>query len=334
MCESSRVPQSERYSRIASELVRALRGRRTQVHLSRRLGYRSNALQTWEAGAAFPPASRAFVLAECVGVDLRAGLLRFYRELPPPLVADPLTTPAGISALIRELKGTTRIGALTEASGLSRFSISRWLAGKGQPNLPDLLCFVEHASLRLPDFVALLTDPAQLPTMAGTWRQLQAARALGYERPGAHAVLRALETRAYEESPGVATIARLTGMPPAQVEEDLALLFASDQVYRQGGRYLPGPVQAVDFRREPAQAQGVKAYWARLAAERAANQRPGLCAFNVFAVSRADLSRLVELQRAYLREMRTIIAKSQPSEVVALSNIQLLSLEEGAEEPS
>jgi len=60
-----------------------------------------------------------------------------------------------------------------------------------------------------------------------------------------------------------------------------------------------------------------------VAAERTRTSRPGLFAFNVFAVSRADLERLTKLQRAYLREMRTIIAQSESSEVVALANMQI-----------
>jgi hypothetical protein len=46
----------------------------------------------------------------------------------------------------------------------------------------------------------------------------------------------------------------------------------------------------------------------------------------VFAVSRADLAALERLQRAYLAEMRTIIARSEPSEVVALASFQLITL--------
>jgi hypothetical protein len=100
----------------------------------------------------------------------------------------------------------------------------------------------------------------------------------------------------------------------------------SGQLERQPQGYAPRAVQAIDFRRDPASAQRVKAYWAQLAAGRTEQARPGLFAYNVFAVSRADLARLTELQRAYLREMRTIIAQSKPSEVVALANFQLFSL--------
>lgn len=84
----------------------------------------------------------------------------------------------------------------------------------------------------------------------------------------------------------------------------------------------------VDFRRDPEAAQGLKAFWAQQAAERVRQGPQGLSAYNVFAVSRRDLSRLQDLQRAYLNEMRSIIAASEPSEVVALASFQLLPMGE------
>ena len=44
------------YETLAKELIRALRGKRSQVALSRRLRYGSNVVRTWEAGRRFPSA--------------------------------------------------------------------------------------------------------------------------------------------------------------------------------------------------------------------------------------------------------------------------------------
>jgi hypothetical protein len=241
-------------------------------------------------------------------------------------VSHPLLLDVEFCVVLVELRGRTRVHALSAASGLSRFALSRWLSGKAQPNLPDLLCYVDHASLRLLDFLAILIDPARLPGVSEPWRKLQDARQLGYDRPATRAVLHALETSAYRAAPRSATIAALTGLPRAEVEADLEHLLQSGQLAREGNAYRPQAVQAIDFRRDPTRAQRVKMFWAELAAERSKAARPGLFAFNVFAVSRADLARLTDLQRAYLREMRTIIAQSEPSEVVALANFQLFSL--------
>jgi hypothetical protein len=78
----------------------------------------------------------------------------------------------------------------------------------------------------------------------------------------------------------------------------------------------------------PEAAQRLKAFWAGFAAQHSAQRRPGLFAYNLFAVSRTDLARIQELQRELLRQMRTTIAQSEPTDVVALANLQIFALED------
>jgi hypothetical protein len=49
-------------------------------------------------------------------------------------------------------------------------------------------------------------------------------------------------------------------------------------------------------------------------------------AFNLFGVSAADLERIRQLQRAYFSELRSIVARSEPTERVVLLNLQILPL--------
>ena len=48
--------------------------------------------------------------------------------------------------------------------------------------------------------------------------------------------------------------------------------------------------------------------------------------YAVFGLSNADLTRIRELHRAYYRQVRAIAADSEPTEVVALLNLQLIQL--------
>ncbi|MEN9581410.1 MAG: hypothetical protein RJA70_4419 [Pseudomonadota bacterium] len=52
--------------------------------------------------------------------------------------------------------------------------------------------------------------------------------------------------------------------------------------------------------------------------------------YNPFGVSKRDLLRIEELQRAYFRELRSIVAQSEPVETVAVLNQQLFSLIQSA----
>ncbi|MDD9935541.1 MAG: DUF4423 domain-containing protein [Myxococcales bacterium] len=315
------------FEELSSQLVRALRGRRSQRALSSRLGYSTNTLYTWEAGTAAPTAVRFFEMAAITGVSGEQVLERFFRVVPRRLIGTRVTTAEGLRAFMRELLGRTRITALAADSGLSRFAISRWLSGKGQPKLPELLCFVEHTTLRLPDLAAALVDPDELPALREEWQKLQTMRNVGYEQPMTHAVLRALETRAYREGPHrEGRLAGLVGISLDQERRCLESLCDAEQIAWQGGRWVARSVEMVDFRRDARAAQALKHYWAQLAAERSREARPGLFAYHLFAVSRRDLERLEALQRDTLRQMRTIIAASEPSEVVGMLNLQLFDL--------
>ena len=80
------------YVQVARELMRSLRGARSQVALSRRLGYRTNAAYSWEAGRDFPTAARFFEVAARVGTDVGAALDRLS---PAHLVLDEHRRSAG-----------------------------------------------------------------------------------------------------------------------------------------------------------------------------------------------------------------------------------------------
>jgi transcriptional regulator with XRE-family HTH domain len=320
------------YERIAAELLRALRGKRSQEAFARRLGVRSHAIYTWEAARNFPTAARAFSAAERAGVDVRAALERFYRRPPAWLKdADP-TSPAGIARLLDDLRGTSSIVAVARATGSSRFAVARWLKGEAQPRLPEFLRLVEGTSLRLLDLLACLVDPNALPSIAAAYRDLEATRRAAYDAPWSHAVLRALELDAYRALPThrAGWLAARLELAPEEEVRSLDLLLRSGQVVLDdAGRYAPARVTSVDTRRDPEAARRLRVFWSRAAAERieqATDPQRVASAFNLFGVSRTDLERLRELQRAYFRQMRAIIAESTPVETIALANMQLIEL--------
>jgi hypothetical protein len=67
--------------------------------------------------------------------------------------------------------------------------------------------------------------------------------------------------------------------------------------------------------------------WTQVALERLEKHAPSHFGYSLFAVSRADLRRLRDLQLEYLREMQSIIARSAPNECVGLLCLHLLDLD-------
>lgn len=315
------------FERLSAELLRSLRGKRSQQALCRRLGAKSNVVHQWERGHSFPSAARALEVAERVGVDVPAAFREFYRTAPRWLEQHEPATPAGVAAFLSDLRGSTSLVELARYSGKSRFAIARFLSGEAEPRLPDFLRLIEAASLRLLDFIEQLTDPRGLPSVRQTWEQLSAARRLAYEEPWSQAVLRALELSSYaalaRHRPG--WIAKRIGITPEEEAQCLQRLAESGQIVWQDARWHIKSVMALDTRRDPEAARRLRAWWLRRGAARIEAGDRGLM-YNLFGVSSADLERLRDLQKAYLTEMRAIVARSEPVEHVVLAADLLLDL--------
>ena len=155
------------YDQLAKEFLRSLRGKRSQVAWSRRLGYRSNVAYTWEKGRRWPTAAEAFRAAERNGVDLSQALRRFFGAASPDwLDTYNLTTARAVAALLDEMRGNTPIVELAKRTDISRYAISRWLSGQTEPRLPDFFRLFEASSTRLLDLVCAFVEPKAVPTVA------------------------------------------------------------------------------------------------------------------------------------------------------------------------
>jgi transcriptional regulator with XRE-family HTH domain len=313
---------------LARELLRALRGRRSQAAFSRRLGYQSNVAHAWEGGRRFPTAAETLRAAQRTGIDVRGALARFFTVPPPWLERVEPTSPELVARLLGELKAGAPVAELAARSGCSRFAISRFLHGRAEPRLPDFLNLVETLSGRLPDLLAELVEPDALPSMRVRWQDLERRRTIASRHPWAQAVMRALETVAYRELPAhePGWVARLLGLPIEEEESCLRALQEVGLVSWEGGRYCIGSGQLVDTRRHPEAGHELKMHWARVGLERLARGDEGMWSYNVFNVSREDLGRLRELHAEYFRTLRRAIAASEPLECVVVANVQLFEL--------
>jgi transcriptional regulator with XRE-family HTH domain len=312
----------------AADWRRALRGRRSQVAFSRRFGYRSNIAYRWESGRCFPSASATLSMLAALGTDVRAALGRFYRSAPPWLAETEPCSVQGVARFLDDLRGQTTVAELSRRTGYSRFALTRWLRGRADPTLPELLRLIELTTRRVLDFVAAFTDPELLPSARGAWGLLQGARRAAYDEPWSHAVLRALELEEYRRLPAhqPGWIARRLGIGIELEQSSLQVLERSGQVQLCAGRYTLARVQTVDTRADPERARELRAGWAAVGVQRLRAGAPGMLSYNLSTVSRADLQKLEQLQRAHYRQLVNLIAESSPGECVVLYAAQLLEL--------
>jgi len=319
------------YERLARELVRASRGRRSCAELSRRAGYRSNMVQRWESGQSWPSASTFLRLHARFHPRARKWIENFIHAAPAWLGDEDPTSPGAVAAFLRHVRGKTPILRLAASAQRNRYSISRWLSGAVEPSLPDFLCMVDASTRRLLDLLAAIEDPERLPAARDAWQQLLRARQAAYDLPWSHAVLRALELKECPRGLGAqqAFVARRLGISRDQVGEAMRVLEGLGQVSKKRDRFVPCAQDVVDTGSDPERAHALRVAWTSTALERLRAKRQGSFGWSLFAVSKEDLARLNTLHLQYVRAMRDVIAHSTETECVGLYCAQLLDL--GAE---
>lgn len=324
MCDMEDVD----FETLSSELIHSIRGRRSQAALSRHLGYRSNVVYAWESGRAWPTAADFFEALRRLGKPVGPSLRQFYQLPSDAELLPELHTAEGVAAFLNDLRGRTTVSELARAAQRSRFAVARWLKGQAELRLPDFLRLVQCATLRLLDLLACFVDPSTLPSVATAWRALESARRLAYEMPWSQAVLRLLELESYRKLPRhePGFIADWLQISREQEEHCIALLLETGQVQRKRGRLVPSAAMTVDTRRDSARSREMKAFWAEVALERLRAGQTGTFSYNLFSVSQKDFERIQELHRAFFRELRRIVAESEPSECIALANVHLVEI--------
>src|SRR5688572_2944177 len=230
--------------RMARELLRALRGQRSQVAFARRLGYRANPVADWEAGRRFPTALEMLRAYEKVTGDVAEAFARFHPSVPARLTDGTLDIAAWLSAL----RGSASAQDIAARAKLSRHQVSRWLRGQTQPRLPDFLRVLEAITGRATDLVAELVLIDRVPSALRDWERRQAARSLAHEEPWTEAILRVIEGRPYRDLPAHSSqfVADALDLSLETVQRCLDKLDAAGILARRGGRYEPVQALTVD----------------------------------------------------------------------------------------
>ena len=312
------------YALLVRELVRALRGPRSQTSLSKRLGYSTNVVYLWESGRRMPRATELFrILARTRRSQAPlAALFRVSGDVD-------LREPAALATLLTAIRGGTRANDVARRCGVSRYIAARWLSGATEPRLSEFLMLVDVLTLRLVDMVSALVPVADVPLLAREASELERRRRVAFNHPWSVAVVREIETATYRRARAhrPAAIARRLGIAPSEVERCLAALTDAGVVRWQDGKYWSTPAAVDTSMASDAERRALKLHWADVGRARIAADAPGLFSWSVAAVSLADYEKLRALQVSYMTTLRQIVDASEPSELVIVANAQLFALE-------
>lgn len=310
--------------RVASrELLRAIRGRRSQVAFARRLGYRANPLTDWENGRRTPTMREALRAASLAGLPV-AESFRQFSPIPPPSARDGFR----VHRWLDSLRGSLPVADLARRTGGSRHAVRRWLAGETEPKVHDFLSLLAALTGRAHEWVGALVPIDDVPSLARSHRQLVQAKRLALDAPWSEAVLRVLETSGYAERdvPSRDHVAEVLGLDREGAGEILGALEGAGVLRRQGDEYSLAEALSVDTRgASQGDLRRLRAHWASVAQARAREDHAeDWFAYNVMSVSRADSRRIEERLRAAYREVRSIVAQSEPCEVAVLLTLQMV----------
>lgn len=314
------------YDLVARQFLRAVRGKRSQVAFSRRLGYRSNVAATWEAGRRSPSAADALRACRKLRLNVDAAFESFHAPSAPLL--SPLSESA-VASWLSAQRTDEPLASVAMRAGLSRFQVARCLSGQTSAALPTFFALVEAMTGRLAELVAALVNIEQVPSLLPSHHRQEAARTCAYAHPWSSAVLALLDTSTAARKPVSDTALRKICEPIA-ASLGISLQTAIDCVsalMRAGvldGRLALEGALRVDTRREPHHAAELRRHWAAVGAKRL--QQPGaddLFSFNVFALSRADYEIARQLQLEFFRRVQALAAASTRSEVAALLTVHL-----------
>ena len=308
--------------RVATrEILRALRGKRSQVAFARRLGFRSNVPAAWEGGHRCPDSVEWFRVCDRVGVDAVAAMRRFHAPAQTAVSKD------AVGPWLQELRGRTSIADLSSRSGCSPTQLRRWLGGRARPKVFQFLMVVDALTGRAPDLVAEIVDIDRVPTLASRYHAGRTQRRLAFEHPWTAAVRVLVEATRPPVEDAAATLARSLRQPIEPIAEALDLLLSHGLLTAAAGRLIATGNMTVDMRATPEDRRRMRSHWAQAAADRVEADAGDLMGFSLVAVSKADLDRIRHLQRRYFREMRSIVAASQPVETAALIVAQVAAFE-------
>lgn len=315
------------WSDISCKMIRILRGKRSQLALSRRLGYQSNPVREWEAGRRFPTAAETLRLAKTVGVNVHGAFTRFHAGCAPILFDSEQLDDDAVARWLSALRGSTTVAELARRSGESRYALSRLFAGQTRPRLPAFLHLVDVITGRVSALVAELVDIRRLPELSAVYERHCAAKELAFLEPWSEAIVRLIETEAYRALPRhiPGWIACRLGIDEATESRCIDKMVHAGVIAKGDGKFCPSAPLSVDTSDNPKGVLQIKRHWAQVATARLSEPTEGdLFAYNAISLSHQDLARVRTLLQHTYREIRAIVAASPNEETAALVQLQLV----------
>ena len=312
------------YTNVAQEIVKAVRGKRSQAFVNKRLGLSFNQVAKWETGRKRILWTDFIAICQICHCDLTKPLsevLKFNGDI------------SDFGSLVHRLVGNARMSEVSMHCGSSRFTIGRWYGGKICPDLCAILSLIDSFQSLLSEFVAALVPIEKVPCLLQEYRRREKQKRLIYTYPEIGGVLRALELKKYIAMPKHETgfIAAQLGLSKKREKfllrkmEDVGLIEYEEKKYRVKTKRL-------DLKGDFEGVQRVKSFWSKKGLKVLetfpANvpQDDKAFAFRLFSISATAKKQLFTKLHEFYDSVKLIITKDdEVPESILVLNVHLFT---------
>ena len=243
-------------AQLSLDILRALRGSRSQTAINRKLGFKSNQLHRWESGQRKIPWSQFVRICTARSVPIERILLNALFFVQPADRADLLCQ--------QMIAGMSRKDA-ARAAGIGYHSIRRWQIGESEPNLEEVFGLIALIPERLERFVVRLTATIGVEVPKSLGRRPIDAAAVLFQFQIAGALTAVLELKTYKELREHSSqwLADQLGAATAEIDECLGALEKAGLVTRAGPNALYRLIDLVidTSGADPRSRIQLRAYW-------------------------------------------------------------------------
>lgn len=313
------------HEKLARELLVAVRGKLSQVQLNRKMKFRSNQIHRWETGTAKISWKEFCTLALASGVPLESACEEFLCFS---------YTPANAPKLIAHLAGPANQTEVAKIAGVSRSMVSRWLAGKIDPSLEQILLLIDASTWPFPSFVGALAGEKKLPSMEAELIAQQKERELHYRYPWVGPLLLTFLSPEYRKLPAhrEGFAARAIGISLEQERTALAELKLVGAVEMVEKKYRPR-IRRINVAGNRAGNRRIREYWmgrcmAWLKSDAPAPARPGQWPYMVFSMHPDNFEKIRGKIMQLYQEIETYSQAKEEDDQIYLFSAQLFDIKQ------
>jgi len=216
------------FHKLSSEIIPALRGKRSQQQMSHLMGYTFNQVHRWETGKTRIKWNEFLHYCQLTKAPLTKSIkeaFTYFGDL------------ADQKKLLRHFLGPHSIATLCKELNYSPSTFSRMLNGKTEVTLDQVLQIMDFGSIDFLRFIEILCKGAPLPEITKKSEIDHKFLKLYGKYPWLSILMSALDQKIYKQNPKDEFLAAKTKIPLTQVREALKELESLDLIKKVNGAW-------------------------------------------------------------------------------------------------